>query len=65
MGEWPSGLGEPAYDTVETAIDNVELIEVNDAIRNHPIETIGKQLRKAMTAMKRIKTETKQEAVLV
>ncbi len=51
--------------TEPTAIDNVELIEVNDAIRNHPIETIGKQLRKAMTAMKRIKTETKQEAVLV
>lgn len=37
--------------------DNLELIEVNDAIRNHPIEAIGKELRGAMTAMKKIKTE--------
>ena len=39
------------------AVDNVELIAVNDAIRNHPIETVGKRLRSAMTAMKIIKTE--------
>jgi ketol-acid reductoisomerase len=39
------------------AVDNVELIAVNDAIRNHPIETVGKRLRAAMTAMKIIKTE--------
>ena len=39
------------------AADNVELISVNDAIRNHPIEAIGKELRGAMTAMKKIKTE--------
>ncbi|MGB6037677.1 MAG: ketol-acid reductoisomerase [Cryomorphaceae bacterium] len=39
------------------AVDNVELIEVNDAIRNHPIEAIGKELRSAMTAMKKINTE--------
>jgi ketol-acid reductoisomerase len=38
-------------------VDNVELIEVNDAIRNHPIESIGKELRVAMTAMKKINTE--------
>ena len=37
-------------------VDNLELIKVNDAIRNHPIEAIGKQLRSAMTAMKRIKS---------
>ena len=43
--------------------DNVALIEVNDAIRNHPIEATGKVLRQAMTAMKRIKTEA-EEAVL-
>lgn len=39
------------------AIDNLELIKVNDAIRNHPIESIGKKLRAAMTAMKTIKTD--------
>ncbi len=39
------------------AVDNVELIKVNDAIRNHPIEAIGKELRSAMTAMKKIKTD--------
>ena len=37
-------------------VDNLELIKVNDAIRNHPIESIGKELRSAMTAMKRIKS---------
>ena len=37
-------------------VDNVSLIKVNDAIRNHPIEVVGKRLRGAMTAMKVIKT---------
>ena len=37
-------------------VDNLELIAVNDAIRNHPIEKVGKTLRAAMTAMKVIKT---------
>ena len=44
------------------AVDNLELIAVNDAIRNHPIEAIGKTLRAAMTAMKTIKAEEKVEA---
>ncbi|ALZ75316.1 ketol-acid reductoisomerase [Rheinheimera sp. F8] len=35
-------------------VDNVRLIEVNDAIRNHPVEIVGKTLRGYMTAMKRI-----------
>ena len=38
-------------------VDNQELIKVNDAIRNHPIEATGKVLRTAMTAMKVIKTD--------
>ena len=46
-------------------VDNVELIAVNDVIRNHPIENTGKVLRAAMTAMKTIKTQEKEEAVLV
>lgn len=33
-------------------VDNHTLIHVNEVIRQHPIETVGKRLRKAMTAMK-------------
>ena len=50
--------------STKTGIDNIELIKVNDAIRNHPIETVGKRLRAAMTAMKVIKIEAKEESVL-
>ena len=35
-------------------IDNTKLIEVNDAIRNHPVEIVGKKLRASMTSMKKI-----------
>ena len=35
-------------------VDNKKLIEVNAALRNHPIEAIGTTLRTAMTAMKKI-----------
>lgn len=45
--------------SVSNAVDNVEIIAVNQAIRNHPIETVGKRLRAAMTAMKVIKSEVK------
>ena len=38
-------------------VDNQELIRVNDAIRNHPIEATGKVLRTAMSAMKVIKSD--------
>jgi len=37
-------------------VDNQELIAINDAIRNHPVEIIGATLRQAMTAMKKVKT---------
>jgi len=33
-------------------VDNLTLIQVNSAIRNHPIETVGKMLRGFMTEMK-------------
>lgn len=46
------------------AVDNVDLIKVNESIRNHSIETVGKRLRSAMTAMKTIKTDIAKEAVL-
>ncbi|WP_442265937.1 ketol-acid reductoisomerase [Tenacibaculum sp. ZS6-P6] len=46
-------------------VDNAELIKVNKAIRNHPIEEVGERLRAAMTAMKAIKEEkTESELVL-
>jgi ketol-acid reductoisomerase len=35
-------------------VDNQELIAVNEAIRSHPVEVIGKTLRGHMTAMKSI-----------
>ncbi len=35
-------------------VDNQELIAVNEAIRSHPVEKVGKTLRGYMTAMKRI-----------
>jgi len=41
------GLGE-----VSNQVDNVSLIEVNEAVRNHPIEEVGKMLRGFMTEMK-------------
>ena len=47
-----------------TGVDNIELIAVNDAIRNHPIEAVGQRLRAAMTAMKTIKTATIEDSVL-
>ena len=54
-------IGQSYSDS--NGVDNVDLIAVNDAIRNHPIEAVGKRLRSAMTAMKVIKTEAR-EAVL-
>ncbi len=38
----------------DNGVDNQELIAVNDAIRNHPVEIIGRELRGHMTAMKSI-----------
>ena len=38
----------------DMGVDNAELIKVNDDIRSHPIEVVGKQLRKYMTAMKKL-----------
>ena len=43
-----------AYMEGENSVDNIELIKVNDAIRNHPVEQIGRTLRGYMTAMKSI-----------
>ena len=39
---------------LESNINNQELIKINDIIRNHPVEIIGKHLRSSMTSMKQI-----------
>lgn len=39
----------------DNGVDNQELIAVNEAIRTHPVEIIGKTLRAHMTAMQRIR----------
>ena len=41
-----------AYAPGKNAVDNRQLIEVNKAIREHPVETVGERLRASMTAMK-------------
>jgi ketol-acid reductoisomerase len=41
-------------ELVDTGVDNQQLIEVNRAIRSHPVEAIGQTLRGYMSAMKRI-----------
>ena len=38
----------------DNGVDNQELIAVNEAIRSHPVEVIGQELRGYMTAMKKI-----------
>ncbi len=44
-----------AYATDNGAsVDNTKLIEVNAALRNHPVEKVGEFLRASMTAMKPI-----------
>ncbi|BDD11733.1 ketol-acid reductoisomerase (NADP(+)) (plasmid) [Fulvitalea axinellae] len=41
----------------DNGVDNQELNAVNFELRNHPIEAVGYELRKAMTDMKSISTE--------
>ena len=43
-----------AYAEGENGVDNKKLIDINEIIRYHPIETIGYELRASMTAMKKI-----------
>jgi ketol-acid reductoisomerase len=39
----------------DNGVDNIRLIQVNDAIRNHPVEIVGKKLRGYMGAMKALR----------
>ena len=56
IGQHGDNLGEASVFVISSAIkqDNQELIAVNEAIRTHPVEVIGRELRGYMTAMKRI-----------
>ncbi|WP_062428887.1 ketol-acid reductoisomerase [Treponema endosymbiont of Eucomonympha sp.] len=38
----------------DTGVSNQELVRVNDEIRCHPVESVGKKLRSYMTAMKAV-----------
>ena len=38
----------------DNSVDNRQLVQVNDAIRNHSVEAVGKKLRGYMTGMKAI-----------
>ena len=40
----------------DNEVDNKLLVQVNDTLRNHPVEWIGQELRGYMTDMKRIQT---------
>lgn len=41
-------------DVDDGGVDNMQLVGVNEAIRNHPVEVIGTQLRSYMKDMKKI-----------
>lgn len=47
-------IGKPYATNNGAGIDNAKLIEVNAALRNHPVEKVGAFLRASMTAMKPI-----------
>lgn len=47
-------IGKNFNDGIDNGVDNKLLIAVNEIIRYHPIETIGSELRQAMTAMQPI-----------
>lgn len=42
------------FSGASNGVDNLRLIEVNQSIRNHPVEVVGLELRGYMTAMKKI-----------
>ncbi|WP_294273221.1 ketol-acid reductoisomerase [uncultured Chryseobacterium sp.] len=48
--------GKNFNEDKDGSVDNATLVKVNEILRNHPVEVVGRKLRKAMTAMKSIKT---------
>ena len=53
-GRSPDKPGDLGKAIPEGAVDNAQLRDVNEAIRCHAIEQVGKKLRGYMTDMKRI-----------
>lgn len=51
-------IGKNFNDGKDGGVDNKTLIKVNHALRNHPVEIIGIELRRAMTNMQTISTPT-------
>ncbi len=49
-------IGKNFNDGKDGGVDNRTLIAVNEVIRTHPVEKVGKYLRQAMTNMKAIST---------
>jgi ketol-acid reductoisomerase len=49
-------IGKNFNDGIDAGVDNKVIIAVNEIIRYHPIESIGAELRQAMTEMKTIST---------
>lgn len=49
----PQDLGA-VFQPNENSVDNQQLIQVNESIRSHPVEIIGKELRGYMSEMKKI-----------
>jgi ketol-acid reductoisomerase len=49
-----TAIGKNFNDGKDNGVDNKEIIAVNKAVRNHPIEAVGNVLREAMTEMKSI-----------
>ncbi|MFT7064705.1 MAG: ketol-acid reductoisomerase [Sediminicola sp.] len=47
-------IGKKYGEGKGNGVENVKLIAVNKALRNHPVEVVGNRLRASMTAMKRI-----------
>jgi ketol-acid reductoisomerase len=49
-------VGKNFNEGKDGSVDNRRLVEINEILRNHQVEVVGVKLRKAMTAMKAIKT---------
>ena len=47
-------IGQKYNQSGSTKVDNRELNAVNEAVRSHPVEVVGKELRGYMTAMESI-----------
>ena len=52
----PELAGKNYNEGKDGSVDNSLLVRVNEVLRDHPVEIIGRKLRKYMTAMRPIKT---------